>query len=198
VQSARRPDVAPAPPPSEAERFEVVVLGHLRAVKDPFRAALASAGLPPASRVRVRHAGGALDPGSAEDARTIEARCPRWRWLGELPRQTSLELLAASHLMVLSSRLEGGANVVAEAVACGVPVLSTRIDGSIGQLGADHPGYFPTGDTEALAALLARAERDRAFYADLVDRTRALAPRFTPERERAAIATLLDELLSGA
>src|SRR5207245_3697077 len=40
--------------------FEVCVLGHLRPVKDPFRAALAARLLPASSRVRVLHIGKAL------------------------------------------------------------------------------------------------------------------------------------------
>ena len=60
--------------------------------------------------------------------------------------------------MVLSSLSEGGANVISEAVAAGVPVLASRIDGSVGLLD-DYPGYFPVRDTAALARLL---ERSRA------------------------------------
>jgi glycosyltransferase involved in cell wall biosynthesis len=96
--------------------------------------------------------------------------------------------------LVLTSEMEGGANVVSEALACSVPVLCSRIPGSIGILGTDYPGYFEVGDTEGLAALLARAEDDRAFLADLRRRGRSLAPLVSPARERESWSRLLREL----
>ncbi len=153
-QSAEAPRGA-APP--RKDFFEVCVLGHLRPVKDPFRTALASRLLAPLSRVRVLHVGAALSPDMAVQARAEAAANPRYRWLGDLPRWRALRILARCRLLVLTSRLEGGANALSEAIAASVPVLSSRIPGSVGILGADYPGYFPAGDTDALAVLLARA-----------------------------------------
>jgi putative glycosyltransferase (TIGR04348 family) len=174
--------------------FEVCVLAHLRSVKDPFRAAQAARRLPAASRVRVRHLGGALETSMARRARREEAENPRYRWLGSVPRARALRILARSRLLVLSSRLEGGANVVSEALAASVPVLATRIPGSVGILGPRYPGYFPVGDTPALAALLGRAERDRAFYRRLREGCRHRRHLVAPARERAAWRRLLREL----
>ena len=84
--------------------------------------------------------------------------------------------------------------MISEAVVAGVPVLASRIDGSVGLLGRDYPGYFPVGDTAALARLLARIEAEPRFLARLraaVARRRDL---FSPERELAAWKALLDEL----
>jgi putative glycosyltransferase (TIGR04348 family) len=179
---------------SPRDSFDVCVLGHLRWVKDPFRAALASRMLPKLSRVSVLHAGKAMEPEMAERARAEERRNPRYRWLGELPRARARQLIAQSRLLVLSSRMEGGANVISEAVVDGVPVLASSIPGSVGLLGKDYPGYFPVGDTEALARLLARAESDRGFYAALRTRCARLAPMFAPARERRAWRELIREL----
>jgi putative glycosyltransferase (TIGR04348 family) len=190
-QSATRPR-GRFPPRRDA--FEVVVLSHLRPVKDPLRAAAAARLRPASSRLRVLHAGAALTAGAAATARREEARNPRYRWLGPLPRGRALRLLARARALVLSSELEGGANVVSEAIACSVPVLSSRIAGSIGVLGPDHPGYFATGDTEGLAALLGRAEDDRAFLSELRRRSRSLAPLVSPARERERWRRLLQEL----
>ena len=55
----------------------------------------------------------------------------------------------------------------------------------------DYPGFFPFGDTDALAALLWRAETDAAFLAELARRCAELEPLFSRERERAAWADLL-------
>lgn len=192
--AARRPIVAAAP---DAAAFDVVVLAHLRAVKDPFRAALAARLLPPTSHLRILHAGAALDAGTAERAAAEARSNPRWRWLGELRHGESRALLAGARLLLLTSLSEGGANVVSEALAAGVPIVSSRIEGSTGILGASYPGYFTPGDEQDLAALLLRCEREPAFLAALGAWCRRLAPLADPALERAALADLLEELLPG-
>jgi putative glycosyltransferase (TIGR04348 family) len=192
-QSAEAPRPAPR---RRAGLFEVCVLGHLRPVKDPFRTARASRLLPPSSRIRVLHVGAALSADMAEQAAAEAAENPRYRWLGDLPRPHALRTLARCRLLALTSQLEGGANVVSEAIAAGVPVLSSHIAGSVGILGADYPGYFPVGDTEALAALLSRAETDARFYGTLKGRCRRLRPLVRPGRERAGWRALLRELVA--
>ena len=169
-------------------------MGHLRRIKDPFRAALAARGLPEGSRLRILHVGRALEAKLAERARAEERRNPRYHWLGELPRRQALRVLARCRLLVLTSLSEGGANVISEALAQRVPVLTTRIAGSLGLLGARYPGTFPVGDTAALRALLERAERDPRFYGRLASWCRRLRPLVRPARERAAWARLLREL----
>jgi putative glycosyltransferase (TIGR04348 family) len=160
------------PPPSRVwpkakTSFDVCVLGHLRAVKDPFRTALAARLLPAASRIRVLHVGKALSDDMATCAGAEMAENPRYHWLGELPRWRALRVLARSHLLVLSSLSEGGANAISEALAMQVPIVASRIPGSIGLLGETYPGYFPVQDTAALSHLLHRAETDTTFYASL-------------------------------
>jgi glycosyltransferase involved in cell wall biosynthesis len=177
--------------------FEVCVVGHLRAVKDPFRTAQAARLLPPSSRIRVLHLGGIIDSEMEQQACDEMAGNPRYRWLGELPRWKALRVLARCRLLSLTSVMEGGANVVTEAITCGVPVVSSRIPGSIGLLGAEYPGYFPTGDTQALAALLHQAETDAAFYGDLKARCERLRWLADPAEERRRWAALLDELCAG-
>jgi putative glycosyltransferase (TIGR04348 family) len=181
--------------PSPEDAFVVCVLGHLRPVKDPFRTAWAARLLPRTSRVQVVHVGAALDAAMAAQAREEEASNPRYRWLGERPRQETLRLLASSRLLALTSELEGGANVVSEALACGTPVVGSRIDGTTGLLGEDYPGYFPVGDSVALAALLTRCEVEPTFYATLGAWCGARASWAAPEHERACWAALLDELV---
>lgn len=185
------------PPRAEpdGDAFQVCLLAHLRAVKDPLLAARAAELLPAGSRVRIAHAGESLDEGLAAEARRrSEGEGSRYRWLGPLPRPEALELLARSRLLLVTSRMEGGANVVSEALAAGVPVVSTEIPGSVGMLGEDYPGYVPVGDAPALAALLARAESEPAFLAELAERSRRLAALAEPARERAALEALLAEL----
>lgn len=174
--------------------FEVCVLAHLRAVKDPLRAAKAARRLPATSRIRIVHLGAALDERLRRQSLAEQKANARYCWLGDQPHWKALQRLARSRLLVLSSKLEGGANVVSEAIAAGVPILSTRIPGSVGILGADYPGYFPVGDTDALAELLDRAERDEVLYGALKQRGAQLAPLVDPAEERRRWKSLLQEL----
>jgi len=182
--------------PGEADgrSFDVCVIGHLRPVKDPFRAALAARLLPPQSRIRILHFGAALSPQMARFARAETDRNTRYHWRGEQPRWRLQQVLARSALCVLSSKLEGGANVLSEAVVNRVPVLASRIPGSVGILGEDYPGYFRVGNTEELAQLLERAENDSAFLRLLRSGCARCRPLFQPAREKAAWRNLLNEL----
>jgi putative glycosyltransferase (TIGR04348 family) len=171
--------------------FEISVLSGLRAVKDPLRAALAARRLPAQSRIRLTHVGPARDERLAARARAEAARNPRYAWHGAVAHRAARRLLARSRATVLSSRSEGGANVVAEAVAAGVPILASRIEGTVGQLGARYPGYFEVGDTAGLARLMARTESDASFRRRLQAALHAVAPRFRPASERAAWRRLL-------
>jgi putative glycosyltransferase (TIGR04348 family) len=174
--------------------FEVLVLGHLREEKDPLRTALAARSVPAESRLRVVHLGKAQDEHWADMAREEMAGNPRYRWLGEVPGRSVRRALARAPLMVLSSTMEGGANVISEAVAAGTPIIASRIDGSVGLLGGDYPGYFPVGDTAALTGLLWRAESEPAFIDELRRHCAARAPLFAPTREQRAWRDLLLEL----
>jgi putative glycosyltransferase (TIGR04348 family) len=174
---------APVPQPG----FTVCVLAHLRDVKDPLLAARAASMLTPTSRLCIVHLGSAPDDdwrGRAVDAE--RAAHGRWKWLGGVPRGEALRVLAGCRLLVLTSRSEGGANVVTEAIAAGVPVVSTRIDGSLGILGDDYPGYFAVGDAPGLAELLERCELDPSFLDELRRRIVALCPLVDPAHERAS------------
>jgi putative glycosyltransferase (TIGR04348 family) len=183
----------PSPRPSKRS-FDVAVIGHLREVKDPFRAAEAARLLPESSSIRIVHLGAAENPEWAAMAKAEMQRNPRYIWRGDRPRAEVRALLGRVRAMVLSSLNEGGANVISEAVAAGVPVLASRIDGSVGLLGRDYPGYFPVGDTAALARLLQRIETHPEFLARLRHAIARRAHLFRPSHERAAWKMLIGEL----
>ncbi|MEO2002741.1 MAG: selenoneine biosynthesis selenosugar synthase SenB [Candidatus Poribacteria bacterium] len=186
------------PPRSEPEPlgdvFEIAVIGHMRPVKDPFRTAEASRLLPPDSRIAVTHVGGALSPDMEERAIQEAADNPRYRWHGELPRGQAMRILARSRCLVLTSVSEGGANVISEALACGTPVISSHITGSTGLLGDDYAGYFPVGDTQALAARLTQVETDPSYMVRLTAQCASQREIVDPTRERADWARLLREV----
>ena len=183
--------------PARAACFEVLVVGHLRAEKDPFRAAYAARDLPADSRIRIVHLGAAQDPSWAEAARAEMVRNPRYDWLGDLPPARVRRFMARAQAMVLSSNMEGGANVISEALVSGLPVIASRIAGSVGLLGPDFPGYYPVRDTAALAGLLLRAEREPDFLERLRARCAARAVLFRPDREREALGRVVREVADG-
>jgi len=181
-------------PAKERDVFEVCTIAHLRPVKDPLRPALAARLLPPSSRIRVVHLGGMVDEFSRDDLEREVRENARFRWLGDLPRAEAMEVLARARLFVSSSRHEGGANAVSEAVALGVPILATAIPGNLGILGSDYPGTFPVGDTQALADLMLRAETDPDFLAALEKAVGALTPMTDPAEELRGWRELLAEM----
>jgi glycosyltransferase involved in cell wall biosynthesis len=121
----------------------------------------------------------------------------RYEWLGEQPRSRVRHILEKSRLCVLSSRLEGGANVLSEAIVSSVPILASRIDGNVGILGADYPGYFAVGDTKRLAHLLTRAETSPVYLAELTAWGKSLALLVDPAREEQAWSDLISEFIAG-
>jgi putative glycosyltransferase (TIGR04348 family) len=178
------------------DRFNVCVLSHLREVKDPLRAAFAARLLPADSKIHVVHAGRALEPEWTEKARNEERQNFRYRWIGEQPHDDALQLLARSRIFVLSSKMEGGANAIAEAVRCGVPVICSDIPGNVGMLDRGYAGYFPAGGTKELASLLYAAETDAVFLRRLQGHVLELQDRFDPQREMACWRDLLQLLFS--
>ena len=174
--------------------FEVLVVAHLRPEKDPLRTARAARALDGASRIRVVHAGAALSGQMRKDALAEMRANPRYEWLGELPGWKARRLIARGRVLCITSEMEGGANVLSEAVAAGTPVLATRIPAMRAILGGDYPGLFPYGDTDALARLLRRAEGDPHFLADLRRRCLRVRPELSPAREKAALRAVLGSL----
>src|SRR5438067_11784644 len=139
--------------------------------------------------------GEALDERFAREAKDWTAREPRYRWLGGLAHERALAWMAKSHALVVSSVMEGGANVVAEAARIGTPVIASRIPGNVGMLGERYPGYYPVADDAALADVIARAKKDQRFYRSLQTAIRARRKLFAPAAERAALLRVVREAL---
>lgn len=180
--------------PRRSRRFRVAVLGHLRDEKDPFRAALALAHLEDLPELEVVHLGEALSREMDREARRLMRVDARYRWLGNVPHANALGWLAGSRLLVLSSRMEGGANVICEAAAAGVPVIASRISGNIGMLGRGYPGYYRPADERSLARQIRRAALEPGYYGRLRRLTEARRPLFRPGTEREGLRQLLAEL----
>ena len=189
-QSAEKPQ-RPGVSRLEPGQFNICVIGHLRDEKDSLRAAFASRRLPQDSQVIVSCAGKPHNDEWRDKALQESRDNPRFHWLGELNKPELANLMAISSLMVISSVMEGGANVVSEACRAGLPILASDIPGNRGLLGEDYPGYFPARDDRTLAELMNRAETDAEFLAELKKQVIKLAASFTPERERQSLEQAL-------
>lgn len=175
--------------------FLVSVIGHLRPEKDPFCSARALGLLPDESHIRVIHLGKAMSEEMREQAVTYSAQLKRYEWLDECSHKETLNQLSRCHLMVISSFMEGGAHVVSEAIAIGIPVIASDIAGNRGLLGDDYPGYFPVGNEIELAKLLVQAETSPDFYKSLERHIQARKKYVLPEFEMQSIHTLVNSLL---
>jgi putative glycosyltransferase (TIGR04348 family) len=174
--------------------FEIVISGHLRDEKDPFCGAAALKHLPANSRIRITHIGGSRDPALAAEAQHWMKREPRYAWLGELARPQALATLARARAMLLSSRMEGGANVISEALVARVPVIASHISGNVGMLGRSYRGYYPVSDAPALAKLLGSIEAKPEFLAALRAQCAVRRKLISATREKRGLRTLLQGL----
>ncbi len=190
---------APArrPLPPRRRTVDLLLVGHLRPEKDPMTAVRALARLPDPA-LRLVHVGGTSEVRCGEAFARAAAADPRIERRGSLPHAAARRLIARGRVLLLPSVMEGGANVLIEALTSSVPVLASRIPGSIGLLGDDHPGFFEVGDDAALAALIVRCRDEPAFVDTLRARGAAIAPRFAPARERAAVRALVQALLESS
>lgn len=178
--------------PKHSNCFMVTVIGHLRDEKDPLRAALALRHIPQYIPVKVVHLGMLMQENLHAEILQLSAEDERYRWIGQRSHPNTLRWLASSHLMVISSMMEGGAHVVSEAIALGIPVIASDIAGNRGLLGDDYPGFFPVRDDLALARLLMRAESDPEYLMELINAVRKRQDLIKPERECNAINQLID------
>ena len=180
-----------------ARHLRVVMVGHLREEKDPLTLMAAARLLPPACGILIDHIGAPLDPELGRAAQTTQSQCAHYRWLGGLTHAQTRQRIQRAHLLVHTSRMEGGAHVVMEAICSGTPVLASRIDGNMGLLGQDYAGAFEPGDAQGLAHLLlaCRAQQnDAGLVAHLRAQCALRAPLFQPQAERAALHRWVQDL----
>ena len=178
--------------------FLISVIGHLRPEKDPFCTTKSLKHLGPESKIKVIHMGKAMSPEMKSQAKAYNKELKNYQWLDELSHAETLQQLSRSHLMVISSLMEGGAHVVTEAIAIGVPVIASDIPGNRGLLGDDYPGYYPVGDAKALALALQKAEFEPLFYKSLEAHIKKRAHYVQASLEKRSIKSLTERLLKTA
>ena len=178
-------------------RLRALLVGQLRPEKDAATFLRAAARLTARRDIALEIVGGMREDMSRDEIDRLLAAAPNVGLRGALAHAATRQRIRRAHVLVVPSRMEGGANVIAEALTAGTPVIASDCDGNVGMLGERYAGYFPVGDDRALAALLERCRDDAAFLARLARSCQARAPRFSPERERGALLRALRELLGG-
>jgi putative glycosyltransferase (TIGR04348 family) len=175
--------------------LNVAFVGHLREEKDPRTLFNALRLLEKQLPIAINAAGNGLDNALAAEASQLAASDQRFAWLGGMSHEKTRELIRQADILVVPSRMEGGANVIAEALAAGTPVAASAISGNIGMLGRDWPAYFPVGNAAVLAELLRTCITDKNYLLQLRAAAAKRAPLFSPESERTAIRNVVAEAL---
>jgi glycosyltransferase involved in cell wall biosynthesis len=98
--------------------------------------------------------------GNVEQSVTNQRQCRYLTFLGRVPRAGMTREFAVADLFVLPSLAEGSAETTYEALACGVPVVTTLEAGSVVRDGIDGR-IVPSRDPEALANAIAEIVEDR-------------------------------------
>ena len=149
---------APVPRPSvvrdRPEKLRLLFVGHLsqrKGISYLFAAMRALEGVATLTLVGPRVGG---------DCPALSTELARHRWLGTVPHRRVLEIMAEHDVFVFPSLFEGLAQVLLEAMAQGLPAITTRNSGGAMVVEEGENGFLvPIRDPQAIAervALLAR------------------------------------------
>jgi glycosyltransferase involved in cell wall biosynthesis len=169
--------------------FTLVTVGHLVPVKAQ---ELIVGALPLLPGVRLVVAGDGPNRGMLEAlARDLNV-ADRVNFLGAVPQSQLRAHYGAADAMVLASSREGWANVLLESMACGTPVVASRVWGTPEVVAAPEAGVLmaersPQGVADAVNAL-------RANYPDRAA-TRRYAERFSWDDTTEGQLRLFDSIL---
>ena len=116
-------------------------------------------------------------------------------YVGQVPRSRIVDEFRRADVFVLPTLCEGMARVHLEAMACGVPVITTPNCGAVVRDGVD--GFIvPTRDAAAIADKVELLLSDRALRARMGENARARAREFTWERYGERLLGALHRLAS--
>jgi putative glycosyltransferase (TIGR04348 family) len=174
--------------------LHAVMVGHLRDEKSPQTLFAAALLLRAREDITIEHIGAGLDETLAQDAMNTEAVCAAFYWAGALKHSRTREKMQRAHVLVHTSKMEGGAHVIMEAVCSGTPVIASDIAGNVGMLGENYQGYFPVGNAQALAAMLERCKDEPQFIDTLKSQCALRAPLFAPQAEASALLQVIQSL----
>jgi glycosyltransferase involved in cell wall biosynthesis len=103
------------------------------------------------------------------------------RLLGYVPDDDLIAVFRAATVYVMASIYEGAGLPVLEAMACGVPVVSSR-ESSMPELGADVPRYFNPHDVDNMTDVLGMVLDDESMRTEMAAAGPERAARFSWQR----------------
>lgn len=103
--------------------------------------------------------------------------------------------LQSFDVLLLPSTWEGQPLILLQAMACGVPIIASRIEGNVATLGAQHPGLFDLERTSDYAELVRRVGHDADFRRALLEHQRRV---FAAQPTLADYAARLDSVYRSA
>jgi sugar transferase (PEP-CTERM/EpsH1 system associated) len=194
-----RPPIAGCPF-TGPEHWLVGTVGRMQTVKDQTllaRAFVRALALAPALRATLRLVMVGDGPLRAQaQAILLEAGAADLAWLpGE--RSDVPDVMRGLDLFVLPSQAEGISNTILEAMACGCPVLATRVGGNAELVQPGVTGELvPAGDAEAMARALVALASDPAGAARLGQAGRArVEERFSLQAMVGAYQSVYEQVL---
>jgi glycosyltransferase involved in cell wall biosynthesis len=122
---------------------------------------------------------------------------PRCNWLGVVPHATLLERMAQAHVFVFPSIVEGFGMVITEALASGLPVITTPNTAGPDILTEGHNGYVvPIRDPGALAERVTLLSEDEDLRAAMASNALQTAARLTWREYERGIARAVSEAIA--
>lgn len=164
------------------DRVHFVYLGLVSRAKGAFDLVEAVRGLPRSlqERIRITVAGNGELERLREAATSLDAQVAVLPWISETQRD---ELLRQADVYVLPSYFEGVPMSILEAMAAGVPVLSTRVGGIPEIVAHEHSGVLiEAGDIADLRRQIERLATDEPLRLKLGHAARQAAERFDVRR----------------
>lgn len=132
--------------------------------------------LPRGTRLRVIGPPDSRYPEAMALARSLDL-FPLMDWEGHVPFDKLVDAYRRASLLVLPSEYEGFGLPVAEAMACGTPVICSNAS-SLPEVAGDAAELVPPGDLFALVAALKKVMGDPNLQADMIEKGRKQAARF--------------------
>lgn len=129
--------------------------------------------------------------GGVPDAVRTHPETSALTFLGRVPRDKVRNQFAEADIFVLPTLAEGSATVVYEAMAAGLPVITTHEAGAPITAGVDGL-IVPSRDIEALATAIVSLVDDRDGRDEIAAMARQSASHFTVEKQAARIRGLID------
>lgn len=198
VYNGIHPRFSPDPDTPRIQPPEILYVGRL----DPYKnvpqlvAAFGQAvkKLPPDTRLRIIGPPDERYPEAMALARQLEL-FPRMDWEGHVDDKTLLAAYRRASVLVLPSLYEGFGLPVAEAMACGTPVICSSAS-SLPEVAGDAAVTVPPGSLRELADALTAVLTDSALFQKLAEAGPARAAQFTYENMARETLAVYDSLLN--